>query len=142
MIRAVLDANVIVSGIVGLIRENSVPGDILRLLKAGRFEAAASDVLITEIDRTLSKDYFSKKISEQDHQDALLSLQRVAIDATILQYVQGVAPHPEDDLILATAFSAEVGFLVTGDKQLLARDGFRQLRIVTLREFLGLIQTP
>lgn len=56
--------------------------------------------------------------------------------------LEGVASHPEDDLILATAISAEVEYLVTGDKQLLAHDGYRRLRIIAPREFLDIIQTP
>ena len=53
-----------------------------------------------------------------------------------LANVSGVASHPEDDLVLATAISGAAEYLVTGDRQLLALGTFRDIRIVTARQFL------
>jgi uncharacterized protein len=50
--------------------------------------------------------------------------------------VSGVASHPEDDLILATAASGAADYLVTGDRQLLALGTFYEVRIVSARQFL------
>ncbi len=75
-----------------------------------------------------------------ERRDALASLHRVLIDSVVEQDVQGAASHPEDDLVLATALSANVDVLVTGDKQLLVRDGYKNLRIMTPRAFLDILQ--
>jgi uncharacterized protein len=56
---------------------------------------------------------------------------RVPISIT----VSGVASHPEDDLILATAVSAQADYLVTGDRQLLALGEYQGVQIVTPRDF-------
>ena len=56
--------------------------------------------------------------------------------------VQGVATHPEDDLILATAVSAQADYLVTGDKQLLALGSFQGVRIVAPAAFLAILENP
>ncbi len=50
--------------------------------------------------------------------------------------VQGVATHPEDDLILATAVSGGAQYLVTGDRQLLKLGNYQGVQIVTARDFL------
>ncbi len=44
-----------VFGIVGLIRQDSAPGGVLRSLIAGQFNAVASDILIVEIERALER---------------------------------------------------------------------------------------
>ena len=51
--------------------------------------------------------------------------------------VQGVATHPEDDLVLATAFSGEASVLCTRDKQLLKLRAFQGIEILSPGEFLG-----
>ena len=140
MMRVVLDTNVIVSGIVGVHRSTSVPGKILRLFHAKRIEVVTSDVLLAEIQRTLSLDYFAQRTERWDRAKALDALSTDGAKTTLTVTVGGVASHPEDDLILATALSARVDYLVTGDKQLLARDGYEGLRIVSPRDFLDLLE--
>ena len=82
-----------------------------------------SDVLLAEIQRTLSLDYFAQRTERWDRAKALDALSTDGVKTTLTVTVGGVASHPEDDLFLATALSARVDYLVTGDKQLLARDG-------------------
>jgi predicted nucleic acid-binding protein len=53
--------------------------------------------------------------------------------------VTGVASHPEDDPILATAVSASADYLVTGDRQLQRLGSYRGVSIVSPREFLDLL---
>jgi predicted nucleic acid-binding protein len=55
--------------------------------------------------------------------------------------VSGVAPHPEDDLILAIAASARVDYLVTGDRRLRDRvPTYHGTRLVSPREFLEILE--
>lgn len=58
--------------------------------------------------------------------------------------VHGIATHPEDDLILATALSAPVDYLVTGDRKLQALGVYQGVAILTSRAFLDLLlsETP
>jgi uncharacterized protein len=51
-----------------------------------------------------------------------------------------VATHPEDDLVLAAAVSAEAGYLVTGDRQLQQLGRFRGVDIVSPRAFLAILE--
>lgn len=54
--------------------------------------------------------------------------------------VTSVATHPEDDLVLATAVSAQVDYLVTGDRQLQRLDTFQDVRILSPRQFLTILE--
>ena len=55
--------------------------------------------------------------------------------------VHGVATHPEDDLILATAVSAKADYLVTGDKKLRELGSYQGVSIVSPREFLDILES-
>ena len=55
--------------------------------------------------------------------------------------VSGVATHPEDDLVLATAISGKADYLVTGDRQLLKLQEFEDVSIVSAAEFLLILQS-
>lgn len=56
--------------------------------------------------------------------------------------VQGVATHPEDDVVLATAVSARVDYLVTGDKGLLQLEHDQDIVMLTPRAFLNVLEQP
>jgi predicted nucleic acid-binding protein len=53
--------------------------------------------------------------------------------------VQGVATHPEDDVMLATAISGGVDNLVTGDRRLREVGSIEGIAILSPREFLDLL---
>jgi predicted nucleic acid-binding protein len=56
--------------------------------------------------------------------------------------VAGVATHPEDDLVLATALSAGADYLVTGDRRFRTRvPHYQGVTLVSPAEFLAII-TP
>ena len=137
--RAVLDANVLVSGIVGLPRGNSVPGEILRRWYTDWFELALSTPILSEAIRTLTKSYFSQRVAPVERQRALTVFLRRATIVVPTVAVRGVATHPEDDLVLSTAFCAGADYLVTGDKQLQALGNFQGVAIVSPRDFLDLL---
>ena len=56
--------------------------------------------------------------------------------------VSGIATHPEDDFIIATALSGNADFLVTGDRQLRQLDNVNGVGIVTPREFVTILDQP
>jgi uncharacterized protein len=113
---------------------------ILRAWNAGQFELVLSEPILAELERVLATPYFSRFFSANDRMDVIQSLR---LDATIVEItveVHGVATHPEDDLILATAVSGQVDYLVTRDRQLLRLGAYEGVRIVSTGEFLAVLQ--
>lgn len=139
MIRAVIDANVFVSGDLGLRRELSPPCQLMHRWFAGTFALLNSDHLISEIERTLAKPYFTARISAEDMDLATSSLAERATRVVSSVWIHGKATHPEDDRVLATAVSAEAVYLVTGNAQLLALGRFAEIRIISPRAFLTIL---
>lgn len=54
-------------------------------------------------------------------------------------FVEGIASHPQDDLIIATAVSAEAEYLVSGDKELQDLRSYGQVKIVSPATFLAIL---
>ena len=140
MIRAVIDTNVLASGIVGLESPTSTPGAVVDRWLAGQFELVTSAQILTELRRTLAKPYFARHQSSLLVVAALSRLERVATTIAPTVTVIGVASHPEDDAVLSAAISAQVDYLVTGDCQLQQLGIYQSVSIVSPRKFLTVLE--
>lgn len=139
MIIAVLDTNVLASGTV---TATTSPGQILNAWRAGQFELITSDHILNELEHTFQKPYFQKHVDANRVNAFMDLLDSEAFVIPITVNIQGVAPSPEDDLVLATALSAKVDYLVTGDGPLLRKVGssYKGINLVTPNEFLQILQ--
>jgi putative PIN family toxin of toxin-antitoxin system len=99
-----------------------------------------SEHLLDEVGHTLIKRYFQERISAADREAAVAILRRQSRRVTPASGVEGVATHPEDDLVLATAVAAKA-VLVTGDRQLLRIGTHQGVRTVNVRSFLEELQS-
>ena len=136
MIVAVFDTNVLASGLLGESRPESTPGELLRRWRAKHFTLVVSEPILTELARTLTNPYFSRRFSPTE---LTATVTRVAVEARVQPltvHVAGVATHPEDDAILATALSAQAPYLVTGDRHLQQRGVYGGTHLLAPRQFL------
>lgn len=133
MIRATLDTNVLGPGLIG---DTSASARLLQFWSDGAFILVASIHILEELERSFADPYFAARVPS-DRAAELVQL--VATNATVIEVsveVQGVATHPEDDLVLATAVSGEASLLCTRDKQLLKLRTFQGIEILSPGEFL------
>jgi putative PIN family toxin of toxin-antitoxin system len=140
MIRALLDTNVLASGIVGFADVRWPPSSLLRLWRERRFQLISSDRIQAELIRSLATPYFRQRLTESQIEAASQLLSEEAIIVPFSVPVTGVASHPEDDLVESAAISGEVDFLGTGDKKLLKLHRHGGIRIVSAREFVELLE--
>jgi predicted nucleic acid-binding protein len=94
---------------------------ILAAWRRGLFVVVVFDHLLTEVERTLRNRYFSRRLTQSEVQAYLAYVRSLARHTPITVQVSGVATHPEDDLVLATALSAGADYLVTGDRRFRTR---------------------
>ncbi len=144
MIRAIVDTNVLASGFIGFATPASTPGAIVRAWRDDQFELVVSEPIIVELEHTFQDPYFTRRLSAQDRLDAVTLLRTQAVITAITVSVQGVATHPEDDVILATAVTyashtASPVWLVTGDKQLQKLSTYQEVQIVSPPDFLSVL---
>ena len=138
MISAVLDTNILASG---AIKPSSIPGQILKQWRDGKFELIISQHILSELEETLNKSYFRNILKTQDVDDLLELLISDASLTLIITKVAGVATHPEDDLVLATAESGKASFVVTGDHGLQNLKQFKDIKIVSPGTFSEILHT-
>jgi uncharacterized protein len=139
MIVAVLDVNVIVSAVLGAL---GFSRQVAEALRAGRFAAATSTGIITEVETKLHLPRISRRyhLTELDVSWALELLTTFAQLVTVPDHERIVVTgDPEDDLILATGRLAQANYLVTGDRGLLQLGTYAGMHIVTPREFVAVL---
>lgn len=143
MISAVLDANTVVSGILGYRNPDSIPGAILRLWRKGIFTLVISKHIRDEVKAVLQKSFFKKHLTIQEISRIQALLQFEAKQTTVTEDVRKITTHFEDDLVLATAVSAKANYLVTGGGPLLRKVGktYKEIKLVTPNNFLQILQT-
>jgi putative PIN family toxin of toxin-antitoxin system len=105
MIQVVLDANTLASGAVA--PSGGTLATIIDLWQRGLFSVVISIPILRELGRTFSDPYFLNRLSAEDIASYLAMVQATTTVVPITEEVRGVATHPEDDLILATAISTK-----------------------------------
>lgn len=141
MTKAVLDTNVLATGIVSFNKQDNVAGEILRLWYKKHFSLVTSEPLIQEVLRTLRKRYFEKHVNSQRASRLAAILRYQSILTPLTDVVEGIATHPEDDVVLATALSGGARYIVTGDEKLQKLKKFKQIGILNPNQFLSQILT-
>lgn len=135
MVRALLDANVLISA---AIRPSGVPGRILTdLLTTQAFELVLSTGIVAEAADGLGSAKVRRYLRDPD--EAKLWLADIALLADVVEdtgSVAGVARDPEDDKVLAAAVEGRAEVIVSGDRDLLALGEYEGIAIMTPRAFL------
>ena len=133
--RAVLDPNVVISG---LISSAGAPAQVLAAIASGRIEAIVSPLLLAELERALAYPKLRRLLDEHDAQRAVAWLTDAA-----RQVDDPASPPPVrsedhgDDYLIALAAS-ERAALVSGDRHLLALDD--RIPVYSPRAFLDLLK--
>ena len=137
MIRAVIDTNILVSGIIS---ERGAPRQVIQAWHRQQFTLLTSALLIAEVVRVLHYPRIQEtyRLSEEDIllvRDALLN------DAEILEGLYQVtrSRDPDDNLFLACALEGRADYLVSGDPHLLEIKHYHGVQIVTARQFLDML---
>ena len=133
MIVAVLDTNVLVSAFPA---HGTVPASLIDAWRQGAYHLVVSEHILEELTETWRDPYWRARFSPTESAAAITLLRSAAIVTALTVEVAGVATHPEDDLILATAVAGDATYLVTGDRKLRAVGTFQDVTILSPREFL------
>lgn len=136
MIRAVLDANVVVAA---MMNPRGAPADVVRAAAKREFSAIWSAALIAECRRVAGYERIRSRLRVADPTLFIAELARVAdLVSSPLPPITAVKDDPTDDLVIATALAGGAGWIVTGDRaHLLPLDPFAGVRIVGPAEFLA-----
>jgi predicted nucleic acid-binding protein len=108
--------------------------------QCGHVQVVISSHILAELERTLGNAYFVARLDAQ-RRDAFLALVGATTTlAAITTPIPTIASTHADNLVLATADSAGVRYLVTGDMELLRLGRYKDAIIVSPRQFYALLE--
>jgi putative PIN family toxin of toxin-antitoxin system len=137
MKKAVYDTNVLASGTVSVYGPNAL---LVDAWINNTVSLITSEPLLDELHRTLTKPYFTDRLSPEQRATILTLIKTRATVISISTPIPHVATHPEDEIVLATAESGKAEYIVTGDHGLQSVKKFKGITIVSPREFAALLE--
>ena len=129
----VFDTNVLIAAII----TEGICSKLLHRARAGEFSLVSCPFIMMELRRTLSKKF---RLSPGETASAMEPVseaieQNLAHDLKITDLCRDV----DDDNIIACAVAAKADYLVTGDSDLLDIKSYRDIKIITPRDFEALL---
>ncbi len=135
MIRAVLDANVVVSAILS---PKSIPAKILTAWRARKFSVVVSEAIVSEIGRVLCYPKIKRRHRWPEKQilTFLEDLAHLSVFTPGNLFLSVIADDPADNRYLEAGLEGEADYLVSGDEYLLGLGAYLGIQIIRPREFL------
>jgi putative PIN family toxin of toxin-antitoxin system len=127
--RVVIDTNIIVSAYLGGILET-----VIVRWKAGRFTLIVSDEIADEYHNVLTRPKFKIERAEIDDFFSLLLSRAEFVEP--VEGVDAIKSDVSDNKFLEAAIAGQVDFIVSGDNHLLDLGMFREIPIITPRQFM------
>lgn len=137
--RALLDTNVLVSGLIGR------AGPPRRLLDAwldGRYILVTSLYQVQELNHVLSYPRLAERLALSGAElDTILAAMLSQAEVVVAQLdLSGVTRDPKDDPLVGAAVLGNVGYLVSGDEDLLVLKEYEGVTITTPGEFVDILE--
>lgn len=131
--RVVIDTNIIVSGYLGGALEA-----VIVAWKSGKFTLVISDAIANEYHTVLKRPKFKIEQAElDDFSNLILDKAEFVIP---LETINAIAEDPTDNKFLEAAIAGKVNFIISGDGHLLELKSFREIPIITAREFVTALE--
>lgn len=137
VLKIVLDTNVWISALIW----GGKPVAIVEAAEQGMVDIFVSKSVIAEISQVLSYPKIEKVYNSQLTRQQLMGqiLKNVKfVEATVKLKV--IKEHPADDKIIECAVSAKADYIVSGDKHLLNVLFYQKTQILSVNEFIKLIE--
>jgi putative PIN family toxin of toxin-antitoxin system len=137
-LKVVLDANVWISALLW----GGKPAEIAKAAEKGQFVIFLSEEIAGEISQVLAypriaKVYQAAGLRREDLVEAVLKIGKF-VQVTRKAHV--VVEHPADDKFIECALAANAEYIVSGDKHLLKVGSYKKPQILSVNEFLQVIE--
>jgi putative PIN family toxin of toxin-antitoxin system len=127
--RIVLDTNIFISAVLG-----GRLGVIVDEWKAGKFTLIITDAIAREYLDVINRPKF--KIPENEIIATTDYLLQTAEFVTAQEEISFIVADPTDNKFLEAAIAGKANLIVSGDNHLLELKSFREVPIITAREFI------
>ena len=133
--KAVLDTNVFISGLISV---NSPPQQVIDAWMDDLFTLVTSLYLVQELTHVLTYPHIADRLRLSDTElEAILAafVSQAKVVPGELE-LPGVTSDPKDDPVVACAVEGEADYIVSGDQDLLALEIYKDIQIITPRQFV------
>ncbi len=131
--RVVLDTNIFISAVLG-----GRLAIIVNEWRAGKFKLIITDEIAREYLEVINRPKF--KIPQTEIIAVSDYLLQLAEFVTTEEEIQVIVADPTDDKFLEAAVAGKVDFIVSGDGHLLDLKSFRDIPIITAKEFINWLE--
>ena len=130
-IRVVLDTNVVVSALTG----TGITKQFIALWKEEKIVPLVSKEMVDEILRVLAYPKFD--LPDREIQILFQRFLAYAEPITVKKILPVISADSSDDVFLACALEGEAKYLVSGDRHLLDLGRYKNIPIITVKEFFS-----
>ena len=131
----VLDTNILISA---TISKHSVPARIFNIVEQNH-TLLKSDASSTELVEVILRDKFDTFVDLATRRKFLARFLNKATPVETNEKITACR-DPKDNMILELAVAGKADFIITGDKDLLVLNPFRNIKIVKPAEFLEIVK--
>lgn len=135
MYRVIVDTNAVVSA---AIRAGKSHGFLLEAMLGGKCALVTSDEIINEIREVLGRLKFRLGKNEIDGVVSALELLSNVIET---KSKFSVVRDPNDNMLVNAAYDGHADYIVSGDRDLLDLEEFEGIKMVTVAEMWGILQS-
>lgn len=135
MLKVVYDTNVLISAFIA----ESYPREAFRMVLGGKVMLLASEELLAEFESVLSREKFG--FTKLQINDMILMVKRASKIVAPQQKLNIIKQDPDDNVILECAIEGKAGYIVSGDRHLLALKQYRGIKIITARQFIETLKS-
>ena len=138
MLRAILDTNVVISGV---ITDHGAPFQVLQRWRNSEFVLITSEPILKEVERVLNYPKIKQKrhLTEENIRNVMELLQKYGIVTPADITIEAVPEDPADNKFVVAAVEAEADYIVSGDRHLKDLSSYHGIRIVSPDEFLRVL---
>jgi len=132
--KVVLDTNVWVSAWLW----RGLPNNLIHLARREEIQICISESLLAELESTLSYKKLQQKIQSLNltKEQLLIGTREITYIYPIEELIVPELRDPDDTVVLATAIAASAEVIITGDRDLLILQEYKNMQIITATDFL------
>ncbi len=131
-IRILIDTNIWISYLIG-----KTLAELKKVIENSKIEIVVTDVLFSELSSTFRKKHLTKYFKDEKFTNFWEFIRGLIVIIEV-EEIPNICRDEDDNYLLALADQIECSFIVTGDKDLLVLEQYKQVKIVRFREFIEL----
>jgi len=134
-LKVVIDTNTIISA---PLSENGNPAKIFELLLLEEISNFTSDDITNEIEEVFDRDKIKKKLSNEKIDFVIKNLKKFSKPVKPNVKLNVIKDDPDDNKVLECAETAEVDYIISGDRHLKELKNYKEIKIVSPKQFFDI----